>query len=101
MGLSWDRDLDLIQQLRFIVPEWISYKDSINSCEWNFTLNGETVDCNTSPNNPGESGETQFFLSLDLPGSTKRFSFADILRFKITFTVDPEGKLPNGKGDNI
>ena len=96
---TWTRAWQLIPQLRFIVPKWISYEDSLNSCEWNFTLNGETVDCHTSPNNPGESGETKFFLSLDLPDSTKRFSFADILRFKITFTVDPEGNLPNGKGD--
>ena len=49
-------------------------------------------------NDPGDSGETPFYLSLG-SGSVKRFSFDDIFRFKITFIVDPEGKLPNGKGD--
>ena len=70
----------------------------MNACEWNFTLTGETEACQTEENNPGDSGETAFYLSLG-SGSVKRFSFADIFRFKITFTVDPEGKLPNGKGD--
>lgn len=49
-------------------------------------------------NNPGISGETSFVLAL-YSSPPNIFSFSDILRFKITFTVDPEGKLPNGKGD--
>ena len=87
-----------ISHFSFIVPEWISYKDTVNTCEWNFTLNGNTEDCITIADDPGDSGRVPFFLSL-YSGAVKRFSFADIMRFKITFTVDPEGKLPNGKGD--
>ena len=104
MSLFLTREIDsgssikAVKYLRFIVPEWISYKDSLNSCEWNFTLTGETEACQMEKNDPGDSGETPFYLSLG-SGSVKRFSFDDIFSFKITFTVDPEGNLPNGKGD--
>ena len=36
---------------------------------------------------------------MELEGPIDRFSFPDILSFKMTFTVDPDDNLPRGKGD--
>ena len=82
---------------RFVVPEWISYKTDMNSCNWNFTASGEPEDCNiemdTSPN-----ATTPFFMKLENDNFTM-FRFSDILSFNMTFVVDPDGELPKGKGD--
>ena len=76
------------------MPEWISYRDNVNSCEWNFTLSGNTTDCNIKWQ---EEGTTPFYM--ELWGPIYRFSFQDVLSFKMTFTVDPDDNLPRGKGD--
>ena len=82
---------------RFIVPEWISYESSVNTCKWNFTSSGEPDDCNiefdTSPN-----ATTSFFMKLENDNFTM-FRFSDILSFNMTFIVDPNDELPKGKGD--
>ena len=82
---------------RFVVPEWIKYRTSINTCKWNFTSSGEPGDCNIEID-PSPDATTPFYMKLETDNFTM-FRFSDILSFNMTFVVDPDDKLPKGKGD--
>lgn len=78
---------------RFILPYWISFDQLTDTCSWNFTSSGEPESCHTSDPDFHPLG-----FNIDLY-KVRPIRFPDIVSFNFTVSIDPDDKLPRGKGD--
>ena len=80
------------------MPEWVSFVENTDTCEWNFTAGGSSEPCHMWTDTSFEANKVTIQL-WNTNHNLTMFRFPDIVSFNFTLSIDPGDIIPRGKGD--
>ena len=80
------------------MPEWVSFIENTDVCQWNFTAGGSTEPCHMWTDHSFVTNKVTIQL-WNTDHNLTMFRFPDIVSFNFTLTIDPQDIIPRGKGD--